>query len=148
MSRKAGIKPCWNRQIEAGNHAGKHRPLPVGTKGLGCGSVIPSKNPLLRNWRTKPELERPEKFTFDSWCNTPDGLDREDLVVMEGWSSSAVARREAKAVGGGKKVAMKFWLRNLVTGKFIVPEGARRYYSRFMSEMTERKYATLDQRIS
>jgi len=29
-----------------------------------------------------------------------------------------------------------------------VPEVARRYYSRFMSEMTERKYATLDQRIS
>ena len=145
--RKAGIKPCWNRQIEVSNHAGKHRPLPVGTKGMGCGSGNNTNNPLLRNWNGKAKLTIPKEYTFDSWCDTPEGVDREDLILMDSWVSSTEAKRRAKAVGGGQRIAMMFWLGRLVERQFIVAQAAKHYYQRFMSEMTGKRYQTLDQTI-
>ena len=132
--RHGHIPPCWDRQTEAGNGAGKHRPLPVGTRGMSCGSVIPSKNPLLRNGGNKTRAKLP-KYTFDDWCDLPDGVDRISLLLMEDKVSSAHARAEAKSFGGGKKCAMKFWLAMLVTENVIDEEDCRYYYQRFKAAM-------------
>ena len=141
--KKAGIKPCWHRQIEVSNATGKHRPLPVGTRGMGCGQVMREKNPLLHNRSGKASVKLPDRYTFDNWCDTPEGVDRGELLLMETWVSSAEARKEAKAVGGGQKVAMRFWLGMLVAGGYIAGAAARHYYQRFMSAMTTSKYPTL-----
>ena len=128
------IPPCWDRQTEVSNGAGKHRPLPVGTRGMSCGNVIPSKNPLLRNGGNKTRAKLP-KYTFDDWGDLPEGVDRISLILFDGKVSSAHARAEAKSFGGGKKCAMKFWFSMLVAGGWLDEVECRYYYQRFMAAM-------------
>tara|TARA_R110000751_G_scaffold161170_2_gene266849 strand:- start:116 stop:424 length:309 start_codon:yes stop_codon:yes gene_type:complete len=101
---------------------------------MSCGNVIPSKNPLLRNGGNKTRAKLP-KYTFDSWCDLPDGVDRISLLLMEDKVASSHARAEAKSFGGGKFCAMKFWLAMLVTENVIDEEDCRYYYQRFKSAM-------------
>jgi hypothetical protein len=102
---------------------------------MSCGFRLPENNPLLRNGVNKPEAKVPEGYTFETWCDLPDGVDRISLILFEGKVSSAHARAEAKSFGGGKKCAMKFWLAMLVTENVIDEEDCRYYYQRFKAAM-------------
>ena len=141
--KRGKIRESWTSQSQVGNGAGKHRPLPVGTRGMSCGFGLPENNPLLRNGVNKPKAKVPKRYTFEDWCDLPEGVDRISLLLMEDKVSSAHARAEAKSWGGGKKCAMKFWFAMLVTGGWIDEEDCRYYYQRFKAAMTTDKYPTM-----
>jgi len=95
------------------------RPLPVGINSLAkkC-----SNNEVKR--------QLPEQYTFDTWA-VLDPVDRDELVWMESIIPSSEARIEGKAVGGGRKVAMRFWFAMLLQEDVIHGIGARYFYRKF-----------------
>lgn len=125
----SGIKPSWDRQTIPSNHAGKMRPLPTGLSNL-----LEVTGAYAGKFKTSP-LPEGIGYEFDRWCDTPKGIDRKDLLLFETWVPSKDARLMAKGLGGGRKVAMRFWFAMLMHHGHILGGVAKRYYQAFMSEM-------------
>ena len=72
MKSNGKIAPSWGRQTEVSNHAGKHRPLPVGIVGMSCGRVHEGNNPLLKECRrneAKRQIPKVAEPRYKRWLN-------------------------------------------------------------------------------